>query len=57
MSKIDNVAIFYRPSKDKPCTTCVFLDGLICTLWDAETREGMGCAYWLEKSEKPTKGG
>lgn len=58
---IENAAIFYRQSKDKPCETCVFIDQAenkpFCTLWNDETRPGMGCAYWLEKGAKLAKGG
>ena len=54
--KIDSLAIIYRPSTDKPCTSCVFLDGWFCTMWEAETRPGMGCAMWLKKHEKSEKG-
>ena len=56
MTPIDSLAIIYRPSTDKPCTACVFLDGWFCTMWEAETRPGMGCAMWLKKQEKSKKG-
>lgn len=54
--RIDSLAILYRHSTVKTCTACVYIDGIHCDLWDAETRPGMGCAMWLKKSEKSEKG-
>ena len=55
-AKIDSAAIIYRPSTEKPCTTCVFIDGWFCTLWEAETRPGMGCALWLKNRSEGVDG-
>ncbi len=57
MPKIDSLAILYRHTTSKPCTACTYVSALHCDLWDAETREGMGCAMWLKKSEKSTERG
>ena len=54
--RIDQIAILYRPSISKPCTSCTYISGSHCDMWDAETRPGMGFALWLKNRQKGVDG-
>lgn len=54
---IETLAILYRPGTAKRCSACVFITGVHCEMWDADTSADMVCGLWLDGRKHDTING